>query len=408
KTETQPNEIAAQVIPNLGGFEVVTLQDKKNNIDDALDKVRANSKVKVGTHVYFAKGDNRPVVPTGILYITFQPEVGEQESKVALEAFSLKVLERRPGNLVVAEVTPDSPNPLKAANSIKELSMVENAEPDLDIPLDQYFTMPRDGLISHQWHLKNDGRIDDANFRTKVGADAKVIDAWRRLGNLGSSNIKIAVIDNGFDTNHPDLRGKVISPLNVMTNSSSLPTGARNGTHATPCAGVALASANGAGIVGAAPNARLVPIHGLSYSRFLTERMFNHAIASGADVISCSWGTIQQQYRPSSLHFAAIQKAARQGRGGKGCVVLFAAGNEKANVLNFYGTIPEVICVGASTSNDTHAFYSNRGPELSVVAPSDGGWPILAARASWDPGMTGRNDFYVDGRNRGNHYKHFG
>ncbi|MEL6356775.1 MAG: hypothetical protein AAFQ37_07570 [Bacteroidota bacterium] len=111
KTETQPNEIAAQVIPNLGGFEVVTLQDKKNNIDDALDKVRANSKVKVGTHVYFAKGDNRPVVPTGILYITFQPEVGEQESKVALEAFSLKVLERRPGNLVVAEVTPDSPNP---------------------------------------------------------------------------------------------------------------------------------------------------------------------------------------------------------------------------------------------------------------------------------------------------------
>ncbi|MEL6273510.1 MAG: S8 family serine peptidase, partial [Bacteroidota bacterium] len=158
----------------------------------------------------------------------------------------------------------------------------------------------------------------------------------------------------------------------------------------------------------ATPNARLVPIHGLSYSRFLTERMFNHAIASGADVISCSWGTIQQQYRPSSLHFAAIQKAARQGRGGKGCVVLFAAGNEKANVLNFYGTIPEVICVGASTSNDTHAFYSNRGPELSVVAPSDGGWPILAARASWDPGMTGRNDFYVDGRNRGNHYKHFG
>lgn len=408
KAETQPDEVAAQVIPNLGGFEVVTLSDKEN-IDDALDQVRAHDKVDVGTHVYFAKGDNRPVIPTGIIYITFMEGVSEEESQTVLEALNLKTLERREGNLVVAEVTANSPNPLKAAAVIQELSMVASAEPDLDIPLDQYFNSPRDGLLTHQWHLENSGRIHDAGFPTKPGADARVVAAWRKLGNLGSSNIKVAVIDNGFDLNHPDLRNKSVSPLNVMTNSSAIPVGSNHGNHATPCASVAIASANGSGIVGAAPMARLIPVHGLTFSRFLTERMFDHCIRSGADVISCSWGTVQAQFRPTSQHYAAIRKAAQQGRNGKGSVILFAAGNENANILNFYGTIPEVICVGASTSNDTHAFYSNRGPQLSVVAPSDGGWPILAARAGWDPGMgSGKNAYYVDGRDRGRNYKHFG
>lgn len=407
KTDAKTDEIAAQVIPNLGGFEVVTLQDKED-IDTALDQVRTDDKVEVGTHVYFAKGDNRPVVPTGILYINFVDEAGEEEWQVALDAYALETMDIRPGNLVIARVTAGSPNPLKTAAALEALSLVESVVPDLDIPLDQYFTAPRDGLYTHQWHLENDGRIDDANFPTKPGADAKVTAAWRRLGNLGSRNIKIAVIDNGFDLNHPDLRGKSISQFDALANRAGVPRGQRYGNHATPCASVALASANGSGIVGVAPNSKLIPIHGLSYSRWTTELMFNHCIRNGADIISCSWGTIQSAYRPSNLHLAAIRKAARQGRGGKGCVILFAAGNENANLLNYYATIPEVICVGASTSNDTHAFYSNRGPQLSVVAPSDGGWPILAARASWDTGAGGKNSFYVDGRDRGPFYKHFG
>ncbi|NJO87007.1 MAG: S8 family serine peptidase, partial [Lewinella sp.] len=396
--EAAPDEIAAQVIPNLGGFEVVTLHGK-GNIDDALDQARAHEKVEVGTHIYFAVGDNRPVVPTGIIYIHFDPEVSAVESQTALDAYALETLERRADNLVIARVTAKSPNPLRTAALLQELSMVASAEPDLDIPLDQYFSLPTDGLLNQQWHLENTGLIADANFPTKPGADARVAAAWRRLNGLGSANIRIAVIDNGFDLNHPDLRGKVISPLDVMTNSNVLPTGSANGTHATPCASVALASSNGSGIVGAAPLAQLVPIHGLTYSRWLTERMFDHCIAARADVISCSWGTIQPEYRPSSLHQAAMRKAALQGRNGRGAVIVFAAGNENANVLNFYATMPEVIAVGASTSNDTHAFYSNRGPELSVVAPSDGGWPILAARASWDPGSgQGNTAYYVDGR----------
>ncbi|MEL7223177.1 MAG: S8 family serine peptidase, partial [Bacteroidota bacterium] len=70
-----------------------------------------------------------------------------------------------------------------------------------------------------------------------------------------------------------------------------------------------------------------------------------------------------------------------------------------------------VIAVSASTSQDSHANYANRGREVSVCAPSNGDWPIIAARASWDQGInweTGNFKFWRDGRDRGRNYKHFG
>ena len=405
------DSVDAHVLPDLGGFQVVTL-DPNEDVDEALDRVRSHDDVEVGTHVYFAEGDNRPVVATGILYCEMEDGVGVEERSVIFDAFALEIIDDREDGTVVCQVTSGSPNPLKVAAALTKLSMVRRAYPDLDVPLDQYFTAPRDGLLPHQWHLNNTGRVKDVpNFPLKRGADAKVEAAWRRLGNLGSSSVIVAVIDNGFDLNHPDLRGKSVAPLSISNNSSSLPTGARFGDHATPCASVAVASANGSGLVGAAPLAKLMPLHGLTFSKWLTERMFNHCIRNGADVISCSWGTIDPRYKPGSVHQQAIRRALTSGRGGKGSVVVFAAGNEGREYINYYANLPGVIAVGASTSNDTHASYSNRGQGLSVVAPSDGGWPIIAARASWDqgnPGLPANKRYYVDGVDRGPFYKHFG
>jgi hypothetical protein len=106
-----------------------------------------------------------------------------------------------------------------------------------------------------------------------------------------------------------------------------------------------------------------------------------------------------------------IAKAAREGRNGKGCVIIYAVGNEDLDFVNFYAAHPDVIAVAASTSKDAHANYSNRGREVTICAPSNGDWPILAARASWDEGVsweTGAYRFYRDGKDRGSLYKHFG
>lgn len=403
--------IDKELLNHFGGFKLVTLKSDGESVDEELDKIREKEEVAVGTHIYFAEGSDTPVVPTGEIAITFEEGVSEGEQQIALEEFALELVERRSPYFVIAKVTPDSPNPIKVAQALQDSLLVKIADPDLDIVLDEYETIPSDHLLGQEWHLKNQGFLPGSGVRLRVGADAKVIDAWDKLGNYGSSNITVAVIDTGFDLTHPDLKGKVVNPYNVFKQSSQVPQGDPRYHHGTSCASVAVAAANASGIVGSAPNARLMPLHGTSFSDRDTEVMFDYCVRNGADIISCSWGTTDPAHRLNYRKDQAIRKAATQGRNGKGCVILYAAGNEGKSYINYYAAHPNVIAVGATTSQDQHASYSNQGAELSIVAPSNGHWPILAARAWWDEGDTrysGNYRYYIDGVSRGNHYKHFG
>ncbi|MEM1318636.1 MAG: S8 family serine peptidase [Bacteroidota bacterium] len=404
--------VKEEVYKNLGGFHIVTLDRQRNSLDKKLDEVRSKQDIEVGTHVYHAEGSNRPLVPTGEIYIIFQDNTNEEEQQLALDEFHLKLVERRDDNRIIARVTSKSPNPIKAANAMQKTSLVKLAEPDLDTLLDEYeFSKPNDGLLTHQWHLENSGLIPDSSRRIKKGADAKVIDAWRRIGNTGSNKVTIAVIDNGFDLNHPDLKDKVFRPFDLWTQSPNLEMGDPRFTHGTPCATVALATSNGNGIVGAAPQARFMPISGTSFSLRATEQMFNYCVDNGADVISCSWGTTDPAFNLNPMKEEAIAHAARKGRKGKGCVIVYAVGNDDLDFVSFYSAHPDVIAVAACTSKDEHASYSNRGREVTICAPSNGDWPITAGRAWWDEGVsweTGAFRYWRDGISRGSHYKHFG
>ncbi len=408
----QPDYVESQLLENLGGFQIVSLNKEGNDLDSKLDEVRAREEVEIGTHVYYPEGSNRPLVATGDIYIVFQNGVGEEEQQLVLNEFHLLLVEQKSKNALVARVSAQSPNPMKVAQALQQTSLVKSAEPDVDTPLDEYaFSMPADDLLAHEWHLKNDGLVKDVNYKLKKGADAKVVDAWNRLGSSGSSNIVVAVIDNGFDLTHPDLKDKIHKPYDLWNQSTAVQQGDVRYTHGTPCASVAIASSNGQGIVGSAPNARFMPLSGTSFSNRTTDEMFDYCIKNGADIISCSWGTTDQAYQLGALKTEAIARAAREGRGGKGCVILFASGNDDLDYVNFYAAHPDVIAVGACTSQDAYATYSNRGREVWVCAPSNGDWPIIAARAWWDEGIsgeTGNYKFWRDGRSRGQHYKHFG
>lgn len=404
--------VKAEVLSHLGGFKLVTLDRGRGSVDKKLDEVRVKKEVVVGTHVYHVEGNKRPLIPTGEIYIIFEQDTNEEERQIVLDEYALKLVEKRGNDTIVVKVTPNSPNPLKVAHSLSKISMVKVAEPDLDTLLDEYAITIGDPLLKHAWHLKNPGFVPDIDYRLKKDADAKVVDAWNRIGHPGSKDIVIAVIDNGFDLTHPDLSQKVFKPYDLWNQSSNIIQGDPRFTHGTPCASVAIASANGTGMVGAAPNAKFMPISGTSFSIRATEEMFNTAVRNGADIISCSWGTTDPSFAPGPLKEAAIAKAATEGRNGKGCIILYAAGNDDLDYLSYYATHPDVIAVGASTSQDEHATYSNRGRELSVVAPSNGDWPITAARASWDEGTdlrgAGAFRYWADGKSRGNGYKHFG
>ena len=404
--------VSEKVYENMGGFKVVSLQKENKGLDDQLDEVRKKEEILVGTHVYYAEGSKKPIIATGELFIEFQEDADESEQELVLDEFYLEMVERREDNKIIARVTSQSPNPLKVAQFLQKIALVKLVEPDIDTPLDEYeFRAPSDTLLSHEWHLRNTGRIVDTNYPTKWGADAKVLDAWARMGNMGSSNVVVAVVDNGFDLSHPDLSRKIYKPYDFWTRSSNLYMGDARFAHGTPCASLALASSNGTGMVGVAPNAKFMPVSGTSFSWRTTEDIFDYCIRSGADIISCSWGTIDPANSLNSLKERAITKAAKQGRNGKGCIVLFAVGNDDRDYVSYYAAHPDVIAVAACTSRDEHARYSNRGRQVTICAPSNGDWPLIAARAWWEKGDTrlqGDRRYWADGRTRGNRYMHFG
>lgn len=402
-----------EVLPHLGGFQIVSLGEEETPLDERLDEIRRNEEVSVGTHVYYAEGSNKPIVPTGEIFIVFQPGADAAAQEELLNEYKLELTERRSPEQVIVKVTKDSPNPIKVAAFLQQTAIVKFAEPDLDMLLDEYaVALPTDVYLGQEWHLKNDGLIPGAQYPVKKGADAKVVDAWQRLNSLGSATTTVAVIDNGFDISHPDLKDKIYRPFDLWTQSDRLSDGDPKFTHGTPCASLAVAASNGLGMVGVAPNARFMPVSGTSFSIKATEQMFDYCVKNGADVVSCSWGTTDPLYSLNSLKEQAIANAVRLGRNGKGCVVCFAAGNEGMDYVNFYAAHPDVICVAACDSQDRYAAYSNQGAEVSVCAPSNGDWPLLAARAWWDPGTVDRGDgawrFWADGVNREGPYKHFG
>lgn len=408
-------EVKKVVHPCLGGFELVTVnKTKTDKLDEKKTLMRSLDEVEIVTNVYHLPGSERPLVPTGSIYIQFANNVKEAAQQGILDELKLALKERRSDTKLVAQCTPQSTNPVTAAIALSEKKEVKWAEPDMDAPVDHYaYAGPSARLMGQMWHLQNTGRIpDNPQIRIKPGADAKVVEAWKILDGYGNPNIVVAVIDNGFDVSHPDLNTKIVRPWDLWNGSPQLRAGDPTYTHGTPCAGVAIAPQTG-GMCGSSPVARFMPISGTGFSIESTEAMFNYVIRNGADVVSCSWGTVENGYQLSSDKIAAISKAAREGRGGKGCVICYAAGNEGVDYLNFYAQHPEVISVGASTSEDEHADYSNTGGQLDVVAPSNGGYyPIVSARAYWDEGVPGEvgaaKFYYGDGVDRGSRYQHFG
>jgi len=94
-------------------------------------------------------------------------------------------------------------------------------------------------------------------------------------------------------------------------------------------------------------------------------------------VLSNSWGGVPE----STVITQAIVRARTRGRGGKGCVVVAAAGNDEVlgGKVEFPGTLPEVLTVAASNewdepkttqSRDNERWWgSSFGPEVDLAAP---------------------------------------
>ncbi|MBD0268133.1 MAG: S8 family serine peptidase [Cyanobacteria bacterium Co-bin8] len=298
-------------------------------------------------------------------------------------------------NTYIFEVSPTATeNPIKIANRLMRLPEVLTAEPNVVVQIDTLYR-PSDNLYPKQWHLFHSGSGGGLAPSSHIDIEP----AWNLT--RGSRSVVIAISDDGFDLEHPDLQGlgKLVGPADLKDRDSApLPITADE-NHGTSVAGLAIGEENGSGIVGVAPGCSFMPIRTTGFlDDESIERLFDGAVERGADVISCSWSPASVYYSLSLRQQAALNRAATKGRGGKGCVILFSAGNANRPVsgtvnernwpnnvvqgqtkwLSGFAVHPDVIAVSASTSLGQKAAYSNWGEHIAIAAPSNNAPPNMA------------------------------
>jgi subtilisin family serine protease len=308
------------------------------------------------------------VIPRNELIVRFIPDIQPEAVESLAGKYSLGSIRTDyplPDSALI-HVQPDEPGKIfRLARELYLEPAVLWAVPNFISPINRR-SIVNDPLFGFQWHLTNDGHLATA----VPGADARVAEAW--VTTMGTGSVRICVFDDSVEKDHEDLTGNFVSGLNLddwgSDPSPRVFTGMDAEVHGTACAGVAAARGNnGIGCSGAAPYCSLMGIRWGTADEAGMAAGFYWARTNGADIISCSWGTYM-----TDVLFDAIRDAARNGREGKGCVVLFAAGNSDAPISVWDPSRhPDVICVAASNCRDQRASYSSYGSAVSIAAPSD-------------------------------------
>jgi subtilisin family serine protease len=289
---------------------------------------------------------------------------------------------------------------LAGSAAIRRVPGVRSAEPMLARQWARFW-VPNDPLFAHdpgnagyQWHLRNTGQNDG-----KSGIDVNVVPAWDTYKGNG---VVIGIVDDGVALQHPDLSANAdLANSHDFNGDDADPSPGPGDFHGTACAGVAAARGNnGAGGTGSAPEARLAGLRLIAEPT--TDAEDADAILFQQEAIaikSNSWGpfdTAIGAQGPGPLALAAIRQAAAGGRGGKGTILLWAAGNGNwaGDDSNYDGWAnqPEVIAVSAINDGGRPSYYSEPGANILVCAPSNGGNQGITTTD-----QTGANGYNEDG-----------
>ncbi len=362
--------------------------------DVAMQAARENNTVAFASHVYKLKEHPETLIYlTDQLTLQFTPQTDEGTIAAIASEFGLQSIKPVLGipNTFVFQVTSNArENPIKIANRLIGRKEVLVAEPNIVVPQEFHYRS-RDPFYPQQWYLNHNG-----GSQLAAGSHINIEKAWDIT--RGNRSVVVAIADDAVDLNHLDFQGtgKIVAPKDLKDQDFLPMPGSSDESHGTACAGIAVAEENGVGIAGVAPGCALMPLRTTGFlDDESIEQLFDYCVANNASVISCSWGAASVYFSLSLRQRAALTRAATQGRRGKGCVIVFAAGNANrpvngtiyerswpnnllngpTNWLGGFTIHPDVITVSACTSLSKKAAYSNWGINVSVCAPSNNAPP---------------------------------
>jgi hypothetical protein len=336
--------------------------------------LKEEAELRFAGRVLEDENSGEPVLYTENIFIKFKEQIEPTRCEELLAAHDLSIkqkLDYAVNTYFVSAPENTGLQVFELAEALLQLPEVELCHPELIRKRNERTIHPK------QWHLQ-----DTVINGIAVSASANIGAAHTVTQGEGTI---IAVIDDGVDIDHPEFNipGKVVHARDASLNSNDPRPKAPGDKHGTACAGVATAA--GLNASGVAPAAKLMPIRLSSALGSIAEgNAFKWAADHGADVISCSWGPADGAWfdpsdpqhtttvnLPDSTRLA-IDYAVTHGRGGKGCVILFAAGNGNEDVqFDGYASYEKVIAVAACNDTGRRSVYSDFGDAVWCAFPSN-------------------------------------
>jgi subtilisin family serine protease len=328
-------------------------------------RIAADPGVKTVNPLYVREGSTSPLAFTADIIVRLKDGV-DAETYFGADFTNARPLWINGPDYILTLEDATTESVLAAVNAHHADSRTEYAEPVARSPLKRE-RAANDHLYTAQWHLDHTGQNG-----TRINADIRAAQAWDLTGG-GSTNVVIAIIDDGVEWGHPDLFANLFFNHGETDNNNIDDDG--NGliddvigwdfsqnskvtdpttpfdNHGTPCAGLAAGVANnGVGIAGVAYRSLILPIKVGHSNEWVSQVNLAPAILyaagldgsgnqiwRGADVFSMSFGYDGFNTTLSN----ALNQAGTLGRGGLGVAMFGSSGNEASGYASYRRTIAD-------------------------------------------------------------------
>lgn len=268
------------------------------------------------------------------------------------------------------------------------------------------------GILVSEVYLEKREAYREDNSRHGWHVDALCLkETWKIT--KGNPNTIIAIVDDGIDANHPMLKGKVLKPLNVFTETHQVSKGSGHGTHVAAIAAGLDDYYYSKGAAGVAPNCKIMPVQVFDneyadYVSIATGIM--DAIDRGAKIVNVSTGKNlrifsgyskdYQQYLSNTLFLpeARMWKRVCDYAKRRNAIIIFAAGNDNVvSAIDPHNRNSYSITVAAVDSLHKSTGFTNYGigTDLSAYgediysASSYGGYESLDGTSMAAPIVSG-------------------